>query len=450
MTSPRNSPTLFARFERLMEQYCPDPLVFAVFLTLIMLVLALLLTNTGLGSAIEAWGNGLHSLLAFTMQMCLIIITAHVLAHTRLVNRLLQALGRVPRSTWQAYALVTICAALFSLICWPLGPIAGGIIAREVALTAQQRDIPVNYPLLVASAFGGFVVWEMGYSSSIGLAVATPGNPLEALMGGTIPVGDTLLSWWNLLTIVTTVAVVILTVIVFHYKHSGRSSAPPPHKPDMLVPNTGRAGFIGRLENGRGVSLFLSLMLFSFLIYWFATRGIDLSLNIVNWSFLALGLLLANSSTHYAELFANGSRAASPVLLQYPLYGGIMGLAMQSGLAERFTELIIGFASAQTLPFVGFFSAGMINIFIPSGGAQWAIQGPTFVAAAQALEVDLSVITMSIAWGDQWTNLVQPFCAVALLAVTGLKLREIYSYCIVICLASAVPMLFGLYLASNF
>jgi short-chain fatty acids transporter len=438
---------LFARFERGVEKYCPDPLVFAIFLSLVMLALALTLTDTDPALAISSWGNGLSSLLAFTMQMCLIIITAYVLAHTKLVNSLLQALGRVPRSAWQAYTLVTVSAAMFSLICWPLGPIAGGIIAREVALTANKRGIAVNYPLLVSAAFGGFVVWEMGYSSSIALAVATPGNPLEQIIGGLIPVEKTLLSWWNLTTIVTTVTVVNLTVILFHYLHRGRQTSPPPHKVISESSGEVRPGPMGRLENGRAVSVFLSLMLFTFLAYWFATQGLNLSLNIVNWSFLALGLLLANSSMHYASLFSDGARVASPVLLQYPLYGGIMGLAMNSGLAEQFTGFILSIASTDTLPLMGFLSAGLINIFIPSGGAQWAIQGPIFIEAAHALQVDLSVMTMSIAWGDQWTNLIQPFCAISLLAVTGLKLREIYSYCFAICMVSALPMMLGLYLA---
>tara|TARA_R110001599_G_scaffold353462_1_gene592957 strand:+ start:61835 stop:63169 length:1335 start_codon:yes stop_codon:yes gene_type:complete len=442
-----SAPSLYAHFERVVEQYCPDPLVFAIFLTAVMAALALGLTDTTPAGAISAWGNGLHSLLAFTMQMCLIIITAYVLAHTRVVNALLQTLGKMPRSTLQAYTLVTVSSAVFSLLCWPLGPIAGGLIAREVALNAQQRNISVNYPLLAAAAFGGFVVWEMGYSSSIGLAVATPGNPLEGIIGGTIGVGNTLLSWWNLLTILTTVATVLATVMFFHCRHQGRSSTPPAHRTEVKLPEEARPGLMGRLENGRSVSTLLSLMLFGFLIYWFGTRGADLSLNIVNWSFLALGLLLANSSLHYAELFANGARVASPVLLQYPLYGGMMGLALQSGLTEKFTAFIISIASADSLPIIGFLSAGLINIFIPSGGAQWAIQGPTFISAAQSLDVSLPVITMSIAYGDQWTNLIQPFCAVPLLAVTGLKLREIYSYCIVICLASALPMMLGLLLA---
>ena len=124
-----------------------------------------------------------------------------------------------------------------------------------------------------------------------------------------------------------------------------------------------------------------------------------------------------------------------------------MGLAIESGLAEQVSDFIIRIANAETLPIIGFLSAGLINIFIPSGGAQWALQGPAFIEAAKALEADLSVVTMSIAYGDQWTNLIQPFCAIPLLAVTGLKLREIYSYCMVICLTSAFPMMLGLYLA---
>ena len=149
----------------------------------------------------------------------------------------------------------------------------------------------------------------------------------------------------------------------------------------------------------------------------------------------------------YLSMFANGARVAAPLLLQYPLYGGIMGLALETGLAEQVTNLVIRSASSESLPFAGFLSAGLINIFIPSGGGQWAVQGPVFIQAAQALDVKLNLITMSIAWGDQWTNLIQPFCAIVILAITGLKLREIYGFCCVICAATAFPFMLGLWLA---
>lgn len=441
--------TWINKIEHAVETYCPDPLVFAVILTVVVIFLAILFTDTHISQAISAWGNGLHGLLAFMAQMTLIIITAYVLAHTRAVFQLLEALGRLPKNTRQAYMLVTICSGIFSLICWPLGLIAGGLIAKQVALRCVDRGITVHYPLLVAAAFGGFIVWHMGYSSSIGLALATEGNPLQDKIGEVIPVSETLLSWWNLLTIMTTLAIVTLTVILLHPKE--HCALPPAESASITAEEKSglsRPGIMGRLEDSRITSVFLATLLFTFLAHWFYTRGFDLTLNIVNWGFLALGLLLANSSRHYAELFGEGAKTASAVLLQYPLYGGIMGLMLTTGLAEQFSNLVIHTASAETLPILGFLSAGVINIFIPSGGAQWAVQGPIFVDAAQALGVNVRVIAMAIAWGDQWTNIIQPFCAIPLLAITGVKLRQIYSYCFAILLATAPTFILGLYLGN--
>jgi short-chain fatty acids transporter len=440
----------FARFEKAVEKYCPDPFVFAVILTLFLLVLVAVLTDTTLGQSIKGWGDGLHGLLAFMTQMTLVIVTAHVLAHTRAVSGLLSALGRVPRTPVQAYCFVVLCAAAFSLVCWPLGPIAGGLVARQVAIRARAEGMAVHYPLLAAGAFGGFVVWQMGYSSTIALAVATPGNPLESLLGGVVPVAETLLIWPSLVTIATTLSVVIATVLLLR-----PAEAEPIADSDVdVVPadtkkEAVRPGLMGRLESGRAISTVLSLLLFAYLGHWFMTRGFDLSLNVVNWSFLALGLLLANSARHYAELFSDGARAGSAVLLQYPLYGGIMGLMMSSGLTQQFSDAIIALSGPGSLPFFGFFSAGLINLFIPSGGAQWALQGPIFIDAAQQMGVDTTVITLSIAWGDQWTNLIQPFCSIPLLIVTGLKLRQMYGYLMALCLATAIPFCLGLYLAQS-
>lgn len=438
-----------ARIEGAIETYCPEPLVFAAFLTLVVLVLALTLTDTGPLQAVSAWGNGLHSLLAFMTQMTLVIITAYVVAHTPAMNRLLEWLGRVPKQRWQAYTLVTLSSGVLSLLCWPLGLIAGGIIARQVALRCMERGINVHYPLLVAAAFGGFIVWHMGYSSSIGLALATEGNPLQDRIGGIIPVGETLLSWWNLLTICTTLTAVCCAILLMHPKDHCELPAAEPYASNEGETNSpGRPGIMGKLEESRTTSLFLALLLLIFLAHWFATRGFDLTLNIVNWGFLALGLLLANSIRHYGELFGDGAKTASAVLLQYPLYGGIIGLMLTTGLAEQFSNWVIASASPATLPVWGFLSAGLVNIFIPSGGAQWAVQGPIFVDAAQALNVDIRVIAMAIAWGDQWTNIIQPFCAIPLLAITGLKLRQFYGYCIVILLATTPTFILGLYLGN--
>lgn len=436
-----------ARLQRFVERKVPDPLTFALGLTLLMAALALVFTPIRPDQLLLDWGDSLSALLAFTMQMALIIAAAYVLAHTTAIRRGLVALAGLPRTPWHAYVLVILTSALFSLLSWPLGPITAGLLAREIAREAPQRQLAIHFPLLTAGGFGGFVVWEMGYSSSIGLAVATEGNPTQDVIGRLIPIQETLLSWWNLASIATTLAMVIATVLVIHQ----RLGLTHPHIPgDLITPieHSPADDTAVRVEGRRSLSLIAGGLILLYVAGWFATEGVALQLNIVNWTFLGLGLLLVRSLPHYSDLFADGARVASPTLLQYPLYAGIMGMAMQSGLAEQFTDFLTEISTAGSLPVLGFLSAGLINVFIPSGGAQWALQGPSFIEAAQALQVDLGVITMAVAYGDQWTNLIQPFTAIPILALSGLRLRHIYGYAMILCVTTAVPLLTGLMLAN--
>ncbi len=457
------SKSLGTKLQNIIEQRVPDPLTFALILTVVMAALALAFTDTKPDNLLLQWGDSLSALLSFTMQMTLIIITAYVLAHTQVVATLLDRLAGLAQSANQAYALVILTSATFSLLSWPLGPIAAGLVARKIAQQAPERGINVHFPLLAAGGFGGFVVWEMGYSSSIALAVATEGNPTYELMGRLIPIQETLLTTWNLLSIATTLATVIATTLWINRRLNLTATVVPD---DMLQPLTtmnakpvdGSVDHGGNysgdqnanaVEGSRHLSLFAGGLVLAYVCFWFIENGISLQLNIVNWTFLGLGLLLVRSLPHYSDLFSKGAHVAAPTLLQYPLYAGIMGLAMQSGLAQQFSAYLVETTNQTLLPIVAFLSAGLVNIFIPSGGAQWALQGPSFVQAAQSLDVDMGVISMSIAYGDQWTNLIQPFTAVPILALTGLRLRHIYGFCLVLCATTSVPLLLGLAIANS-
>ena len=448
--------TWVERFQSAIEERLPDPLTFAVALTALMAVLALGLTPTPPASLLLKWGDSLSSLLAFTMQIGLTIILAYVLSQTSLMQRGLVRLARLARTATQAYILVIVTAAAFYLISWPLGPIAGALVAREIARGAEARNIAVHYPLLASGALAGYAVWEMGYSSSVALAVATAGNPTEAVIGRLIPIQETLLTSWNLLTIPAVLAVIVGTVLLLHRQFALTG----PHIPDDLVTPLGNQTQSNRetgdkrwvmadTEGPRALSVITGLLIGAYVIVWFLERGMSLELNAVNWSFLALGLLLVRSLPHYSALFAEGARIAAPTLLQYPLYAGMMGMAIQSGLAQQFTDFLVGVASNVTLPIIAFLSAGLINIFIPSGGAQWALQGPAFIEAAKALDVDLGLIAMSVAYGDQWTNLIQPFVAIPLLALTGLRLKHIFGFALVLCTTTSLPLMLGLLLGNS-
>jgi len=425
-----------------------DPLTFAVLLTVTTLALALGFTDTEPAALFSAWGGALSQLFAFTMQMALIIATAYALAQTTLVNRLLLFIADCADKPIKAYLLVIFTGAGFSLISWPLGPITAALVARKIATQASRTGLAVHYPLLTAGGFGGFVVWEMGYSSSIALAVASESNPTFEAIGRLIPIQETLLTWWNLAAIALTLGSVALTVLILHRRLAPQALFVPEDMVRPLAAMEEKAALEDDTLLPRIPSVFLAALILGYVGLWFSNNGVSLQLDIVNWTFLGLGLLFARSLSQYSDHFADGAKVASPTLLQYPLYAGIMGIGIYSGLAENFTAWLVSISGAHSLPGIAFLSAGLINIFIPSGGAQWALQGPSFIEAAKHFGNDLGLISMAVAYGDQWTNLIQPFTAIPVLALSGLRLRHLLSFSALICLVATAPLL-GMLLIAN-
>lgn len=416
------------------EKYYPDVFVFTILLTFITLGLVLGMTDFGPVETVKAWGDSLSSLLAFSLQMAFMVIAAHSLAHTDSVQALLHRLGRLPDTVFKAYVTVVLSAGFFSYISWPLGLIAGAIIARNVAEGGAERGLKLHYPLLVASAYAGFVIWHMGYSSSSALFVATAGNNMETQIGGVIPVTETIFSGWNLLIAAVTLVCVAVVCALMH-PHERRLVTLDPTLENSTERSKQQAADnrpVAFLENSRWLSLLLGGLVLAYLVGWFTNAGFSLNFNVVNWSLLAAGLLLARNAKHYMELVANGAKTVGPIILLYPCYAGIMGVMLESGLVSVFSDWFAGFATQVTLPFWAFLSAGVINIFIPSGGAQWAVQGPVFIEAAKSLNVDMPLIVMAVAYGDQWSNMIQPLPTIPLLAIAGLKLKHIMGYTFIV------------------
>ena len=429
-------------FVTFVERFYPDPLIFAIVLTAVVFALAWWLTPAGPMDLVVYWGDGLQRLLAFMAQISITLITAHALAHTDPVRRTLITISRIPKSAFGAYAFTCFVSGLASLISWAFCLVAGALVAREVAVQARDRGIKVDYALLVASAYAGLVIWHMGYSGSAPLFVATPGNALETAIGGLIPVSETIFAPWNIaLALITLLTIPVVCALM----------APPAREvieiPDHVLsqpdaPEAAAPAFDGpptlaqKMDNARLFTLALGGLLAVYLVNWFATKGLDLNLNIVNWTFLATGLLLARSAAHYVRLVAHASATVGQVLIQYPFYAGIMGIMVGSGLASLIAGWFAEIASAETLPFWAFLSGGLINMFVPSGGGQWIVQGPIFIEAAKELGTAPARIVMGVAYGDQWTNMVQPFWTIPMLAIAGLHMRAIMGYCFVILIAT--------------
>ena len=435
---------LLARpFVIFVERYYPDPFVFVVLLSVLTFLLSMVLADATPAGALAAWGDGLPSLLAFTAQICITLLTAHALAHTDRVQVLLKRIGNIPDSAAGAYALVAFSAGIGSLIAWSLGLIAGATVAREVARQAVARGIRIHYPLLVASAYAGFVIWHMGYSSSAGLFVATPGHLLESEIG-IIPITETVFTLHNGLLAFITLAIIAVVCPLMRPKEQDIIEIHPVLLEDHVEePDStpGHGTFAQYLDSMRGLTLILGTGLFAYIGYSFYAKGFHLNLNLVNWSFLGAGLLLARSPSHYVKLINNASSTIGPVLIQYPFYAGILGMMQGTGLAGIISDWFTSIATPETLSFFAFLCAGLVNMFIPSGGGQWAVQGPIFIEAGQNLGVDPSIIVLAISYGDQWTNMIQPFWTIPLLAIAGLHMRQIMGYTFVIFLLTL--FLFG-------
>ncbi|GAA1360695.1 short-chain fatty acid transporter [Arthrobacter rhombi] len=422
----------------LVEKFIPSALVFAIVLTFIVAILALTLTGSSPVLVIKSWGDGLAGLLAFITQMALVLMLGHILANTRPVRRLLAFLGSIPRTPIQAYLFVFVVAAVASLITWGLGLVVGALLAKEVAAQGRERGLRLHFPMLVACGFAGFVVWHMGYSGSGPLTAATPDSFIAKQLGGPLPISETTFSTWNMIAAVATIVVVGLALFlvaprqadkIVELERDARDTGVQVEE-DIVTP-------ADRVDASRVPTLLLGLMLAAYLVIHFVQGG-TITLDIVNWTFLALILLLVRNPFELVALTKDAASNVGEILLQFPLYAGILGIMQGTGLIQVFSEAFVSISTPQTFGVLALLSAGLVNFFVPSGGGQFAVQAPIMLTAAEQLGVDPAIPIMAVAYGDQWTNMIQPFWALPLLAIAGLKMRDILGYTTIVLIASGL------------
>ncbi len=422
-------------FTRIMQRWLPDAFLFAIILTFVVLICGVIAEDKSVNQMIDFWGDGIWNLLTFSMQALLTLVTGYVLAKTPFVKRILQLISGVAKTPGQAIILMTVIALLSGWVNWGFGLIASGLFAREIA----QRVKGVHYPLLVAAAYSGMLIWHAGLSGSIPLKVAfADGDSLGELLGGqSIPVSETIFSS----EVLTICALIILTVpIVYRLMMPAADQVKeiPAELRDEEVEESKPASDMSpaeKLENSMLISLLLSGMGLYYLAGYFMDGG-KLGLNSLNMIFLMLGLLLQKTPANYLRALHEAIRSTTGIVLQFPLYAGIMGMMVSSGLAVSISEWFISISTVDTFTLFTFLSAGIVNFFVPSGGGQWAVQAPIVIPAAQALGVPLNQAAMAVAFGDAWTNMVQPFWALPLLGIAGLGIKDIMGYCTVILLWS--------------
>jgi short-chain fatty acids transporter len=437
--------TITRVFVRVGDRWMPDPLVIAVFLTFICLAAAFAFTDFGLTDAVDAWGISFWNLLAFTMQMILILGLGHIVANTKPAYRVLANIAGRINSAPMAYGGLALIAALCGLFSWGVALIAPAVLSRILAASCQERGIKVHFPLLVASGWLGASTSMQGLSASIPLTINTPGHFLESEIG-LIALSATIFSLWSLSILFTKVLAIPLVVSRLA-PPAGEIREMPPMKINIAHEDNEVAERPAtpseRMENSRFVTLSLAA-LGAFYIALYFLKGGSINLNTINMIFLVVGLALADSARHYLQLLGNAGRVIAPFMIQYPLYAGIMGIIAVSGLGDLFVSGFVAISDKDSLPIWTFFSAGLLNLFIPSAGGQWAVQGPIAVEAAMQLGTDIPRIAMSLTLGESWTNAIQPLYAIPVLAVAGLHIRDVMGYGVIICALNGTIYLIGL------
>ncbi|GAA0349447.1 TIGR00366 family protein [Morganella psychrotolerans] len=427
---------------RVVSRYLPDPLIFAMLLTMLTFIIALSLTPSTPMDLVNMWGNGFWNLLAFGMQMALIIVTGHALASSPPVKRILRMTASLAKTPVQGVMLVTFFGAIASVINWGFGLVVGAMFAREVARRVRGSD----YPLLIACAYIGFMTWGGGFSGSMPLLAATPGNPVEHI-AGLIPVSDTIFTRYNIFITLSLIAILpFVTRLMMPGKGDVVTVDPAllEEEPDFQKKLPKDAPVSERMEESRIITWIICLLGFSFLAMYFIKNGFNITINTVNMLFLLTGLLLHKTPMAYMRAVSSATKSTAGILVQFPFYAGIQLMMEGSGLGGLITEFFINVADKDSFPLMTFFSSALINFAVPSGGGHWVIQGPFVMPAAQALGADLGKSVMAIAYGEQWMNMVQPFWALPALAIAGLGVRDIMGYCITALLFSCPIFIIGL------
>ena len=421
---------------KLVQKFLPDPFIFAVILTLIAACVAMPVCRQSPIEVIEHWGNGVWSLLAFAMQMALVLVCGSTLASAPVIKKGISSLASIPKTPAAAIALVTGISAIACWLNWGFGLIVGVIFAKEIAKKLRG----VDYRLLIASAYSGFVVWHAGLSGSIPLTMATPGSGLKEITRGAVenpvPISSTILDPHNLIIVAIVIVALILVNSLMHPKGDNVIAIDPFLLTDEApAPKAKPSSPAEHLENSRILSWIISLMGFSFLIIKLAKGG-SIDLNFVIMLFLFAGILLHGNPLSYVRAFGKSATGASGILLQFPFYAGIMGIIMGTGesgicLGTEVSNACISISNHTTYPLLTFLCAAVLNMFVPSGGGHWAIQAPIMFTAGAQLDVDPGLTGMAISWGDAWTNLIQPFWALPALAIAKLNARDIMGFCLI-------------------
>ena len=434
---------------RLTERWVPDSWVIAVVLTIIVAVLAMTIGGAAPGAALDAWGRGLSALLTLTMQFTLMMVVSYACAVSPPLKRLFDWLASRPHPERprQAIVLMAFFSTVTAWLNWAFSLVVSAAFLPFVVRANPRAD----FRLLVTCAYLGIgTVWHTGLSGSAPLIIATPDNFLlkAGILHELIPTSRTMFAPFNLVYAVLAglVGIAIVAALVPPAEHtlivSGEQASRletanrMKEKPEVMLP-------VDRMEWWPGWSLITGGAMLAYFGYQVQKVGLAQAWTIDSYNLVlfALAMLLHWYPKSFLGACEEGIKHTWGIVIQYPLYGGIFGLMSYTELGAVLTHFFVNVSSPRLFPVIIYVYSAILNYFVPSGGSKWIVEASYLIPAGQALGVSIPTVTLSYAYGDMTTNLIQPFWAIPILAVAGLRFGDIMGYC---CILSGLLFVFNL------
>ncbi len=432
-------------------RWMPDSFVFAILLTAIAAVLSLLLTPTQPVDLIIYWSEGFWSMLDFTMQMVIVIMLGYSIGISPLVRKLFDRLAKQISSPITAYLLISLLSLTLSLINWGLGPVVA-VFAAEVC----RRVKGIDFRLACAAVYTGLIPWHGGLSASAPLMMNTMDNAFiqMGLVEETIPTSVTLGSTLNLVLIAASFVLIPSIILLLAPRRAEekydaaqlRTSADSLPEGELVATIETNSGVSSstispadRLNTSRLLPLIVIVPGVFYIFHYFSRMGFDgLELNSFNFTFLILALLVHGSPIQFMKAVKESVKGLGPMIIQFPFYAGILGIVMYSDLSGVIADSLIRLSTATTLSWFSFVTAAIVNLFIPSGGGEWMVIGPTLINAAAELGTPIEKIIISFGYGDALTNLINPFWTLSFLAIMArvmpIRARDFMGYAVLVAL----------------
>lgn len=418
------------KFNFAADRVIPDSLVFCLILTFIAFVACMVCTGTGFMTMLKYYYDGFFgSLFLFGFQMGLIILFAGAAAKAPAFEKATNALARLPKTPTAALIFMMVFSAVTAWINWAFGLILTPILSVYLCKNMKGK---LHFPIMVAAGYAVMIMTQpLSLSTPVVAQCATPGHVFEEITG-VLPYAQTAFNPVNLI-IYGALFVATTLMVVF---------TRPPKDEVVGLDNIAFATLTEKTEKeeviedtpankmnySRLIGRLLAILCTVYVVYYFATNGINMATNFIIFLFFTICCWLYPSPMELMKAIAGNIGTIPQTIVQFPMYGAIMGMMSSSGLSAMIATAIASVATAKSMPLFTYISASVLNLFVPSQGGQWAIQGGIVESAAATVGSDFGVNAVAFMYGDEGTNLLQPFYVIPALSVLGMKLKDIYGY----------------------